>query len=1012
MWQIIKKASRPFLALFFVLAFLFSGFPSQALVNDILDRAADRNIVDSLYRATRDGNVIDKDIAGLLKPRVETAKAANFQMQSGYYMGTGASQAITGVGFQPQFILIKSNTTAGAGVFKTSAMPAANTAFFSAAADNTATQLSLNADGFTLGTLVNLNTTNVRYQWVAFAGSDCTSSGTFCVGQYTGNGSATQTVSTGFQPDMVIVKRTTAVAGHFRVTSHPANRASYFTTAADDTAGGLIQSFTASGFVVGSAIDNVNTATYNFIAFKSSSGVFAQGTYSGNATDNRSITGIGFQPDFVIVKNSTSATTANRGPAMSQLESHGDAASGIGDTTATTVNIIQAFQSDGFQIGGAARSNENTATFYYAAFGGAPDYSSSGTFVMDSGTYTGTGSNFSITGLSFAPDLVFIKEDAASSTVFRTRLMRGDITAHAGLATADFTLGITSLNSDGFSIGTSNIVNVSAHTYQWQAFGNAFNPYSNSGASDFAIGVYNGNGIDNRNITRTPFQPDFVVSKRNGASAAILRTAAQSGDLSVALSATAEAANQIQALNADGFQVGAASNVINTAGTLYRWFAFATSSHFAVNTYTGNATDNRSITGVGFQPDLTWIKRSTAVNGVLRPSTLAGDATQYFVSLANVADRIQTLESDGFQIGGNQTETNTNAATYRYAAWNGKQYAQQVYRFFANTDSADVGSALAAANATATLAATGDPFRLRLLLRVDSGNLFSSGQNFKLQFATSSGVCDTAFSGETYVDVSAATAIAYNNNASPADGASLTANANDPTDGGRTIVNQTYEEANNFTNSQSAVNDGQDGKWDFALIDNSAPADTAYCLRAVKSDGSLLDSYNIIPQITTASAGATVSCTTNIASTTFGTLSSAAVSTAASNASTTVTCGDAQGCTLTVQDAGDGSNPGLATTSPAYLIPSVSTTLVAGTQGYGIQATTTASGSGGTMTISAPYNVTSTVVSALFRTAVTLASSTATFTGREVVVRHLATVSATTQAGSYLDTITYSCTGN
>jgi hypothetical protein len=1010
MWRIIKKTFRPILALFFIVVSLLAGFPSQFLVNSISGQVADLNVVDSLYHAMQDGNVIDKNIASLLKPRVETARAADFQMQSGYYMGTGATQAITGVGFQPEFILIKSNTTAGVGVFKTSAMAATSTAFFSATADNATTQLALNSDGFTLGTLANLNTANIRYQWVAFSGSDCTSTGTFCVGQYTGNGAATQTVSTGFQPDLVIVKRTTAVAGHFRVTSHPANRASYFNTTADNTAGGLIQSFTATGFVVGSAIDNVNTGKYNFIAFKVSAGIFDEGTYTGNATDNRGITGVGFQPEFVFVKNSTSATTASRGPAMSMLENYGDGAMAIGDTTATTVNIIQAFQSDGFQIGAAARSNETGATFYYAAFAGVSAYSSSGTFVMDSGTYTGTGSNFSVTGLSFAPDLVIIKDNAASSTVFRTRLMRGDITAYTGLATTDFTLGITSLNTDGFSIGTRTIVNRSGGTYQWQAFGNAFNPYTNSGASDFAIGVLYGNGIDNRSITRTPFQPDFVVTKRNGASAAVLRTSIQSGDISVALSASAEAANQVQALNSDGFQVGT-SALVNTAAGLYRWFAFATSSHFAVNTYTGNATDNRSITGVGFQPDLVWIKRSTAVNGITRPSTLAGDASQYFVSTANVADRIQTLQVDGFQIGGNQTETNTSGGTYRYAAWDGKKYAQQVYRLFTNADSADVGTALAAVNSSSTLAAAGGAFRLRVLLRVDSGNLFSSGRDFKLQFAARSGSCDTGFSGETYADVTGATVIAYNNNASPADGVSLTANVNDPTDGGRTIVNNTYEEANNFTNAQGAVNDGQDGKWDFSLIDNSAPADTGYCLRVVKSDGSLLDSYNIIPEVVTAS-GSSVSCSTNTASTAFGTLTTGAVSTAATNASTTMTCSGGLGCTLTVQDAGNGASPGLATSTPAYLIPSSNTTLVAGTEGYGIRATTTAAGNGGSLAVGSAYNKNGNDVGGLTIAATTLASSTTAITGREVVTTHLAAIAAITQAASYTDTITYSCVGN
>lgn len=179
-------------------------------------------------------------------------------------------------------------------------------------------------------------------------------------------------------------------------------------------------------------------------------------------------------------------------------------------------------------------------------------------------------------------------------------------------------------------------------------------------------------------------------------------------------------------------------------------------------------------------------------------------------------------------------------------------FTQDGYRWFNNANSTDVGTALAAQNTAATLEYAGKAFRLRELLRVDNVGLSLSGATLKLQFAARSGTCDTAFSGETYADVTGATVIAYNNNAAPADGANLTANANDPTDGGRTIVNQTYEEANNFTNSTAAIPVGQDGKWDFSLIDNGASANTAYCLRAVTSTGAVLDTYSNIPEIITA----------------------------------------------------------------------------------------------------------------------------------------------------------------
>ena len=165
----------------------------------------------------------------------------------------------------------------------------------------------------------------------------------------------------------------------------------------------------------------------------------------------------------------------------------------------------------------------------------------------------------------------------------------------------------------------------------------------------------------------------------------------------------------------------------------------------------------------------------------------------------------------------------------------------------------------------------------------------------------------------------------------------------------------------------------------------------------------------------TASVTQTVACTTNISSTAFGTLSTAAVASSTPNASSSLSCNDGLGCTLSVQDQGNGASPGLATTSPAYLIPSTSGLLSAGTEGYGIQATTTAGGTGNAATVNTLYNVTSTApwTGALSRSATTLASSTAQLNGtRFFLVAHYASIGATTQSGSYSDTITYSCTGN
>ena len=173
---------------------------------------------------------------------------------------------------------------------------------------------------------------------------------------------------------------------------------------------------------------------------------------------------------------------------------------------------------------------------------------------------------------------------------------------------------------------------------------------------------------------------------------------------------------------------------------------------------------------------------------------------------------------------------------------------QAAYRWLANQNSVTPGAALAAQNEALINVTQGSQMRLRTLMHIGSDNLLSGPSAFKLQYAAKSGTCDTAFSGETYYDVTTTTPVAYHNNSTPANGAAISATANDPSHSGHTKVNQTYVEANNI-DILNNVPAGQDGMWDFSLtVPSDAPLNE-YCLRMVHADGSTLNTYTVIPEL-------------------------------------------------------------------------------------------------------------------------------------------------------------------
>ena len=96
--------------------------------------------------------------------------------------------------------------------------------------------------------------------------------------------------------------------------------------------------------------------------------------------------------------------------------------------------------------------------------------------------------------------------------------------------------------------------------------------------------------------------------------------------------------------------------------------------YFNTVIYTGNGT-GQSITGVGFQPDWTWIKRRSAAERHLLTDSIRGVTKLLFSSHTDAeatrTDQIQSFDTDGFTLG-NDGAGYSNISGNTYVSWNWK----------------------------------------------------------------------------------------------------------------------------------------------------------------------------------------------------------------------------------------------------------------------------------------------------------------------------------------------------
>ena len=324
--------------------------------------------------------------------------------------------------------------------------------------------------------------------------------------------------------------------------------------------------------------------------------------YSGNGS-TQSITGVGFQPDWVWVK------CRNNGKHHSIYDSVRGATkyiySNLNYAEVTDSNSLTSFDSDGFSVGtfGDVNGSFNYASWNWKANGTSTTNPSGGTITTTASvnttagfsvfTYTGNGSAAHVAhGLGVAPTVVIIKVRSTTDHWF---------VKHPGIASNEYLYlngdsakvsganawSATNPDATKIYIGTDGGVNASGVTYVCYAFA------EKQGYSKF--GSYTGNGNADGTFVYTGFRPAWVMIKKSSGTNEWgiwdnkRSTFNVTDDIIYANLDNTEATSNANGLDfvSNGFKIRASGDLFNGSSGSYIYMAF--SEHPFVGNDSGTA---------------------------------------------------------------------------------------------------------------------------------------------------------------------------------------------------------------------------------------------------------------------------------------------------------------------------------------------------------------------------------------------------------------------------------------
>jgi hypothetical protein len=317
--------------------------------------------------------------------------------------------------------------------------------------------------------------------------------------------------------------------------------------------------------------------------------------------------------------------------------------------------------------------------------------------------YVGNNSTNVITGVGFQPDFVWLKDRANANSHNLYDSVRGATKALISNATnAEITraTGLTSFDSDGFTLGSYGGHNESPEnvSWNWKADGTAVSntvgditsSVSANTTAEFSIVSYTGTGAVGTIGHGLGQLPAMIIFK-NRSSATDWMVFHKNSQSSYNFSATAFLTlNSTAAVNGTGvggvmndtapttslFTVGNDSRS-NGSGNSMIAYCFAEVKGFSkFGSYTGNGSTDGTFAYTGFKPAFVMIKRSSSTsNWVMFDNKRDIDNVCHNTVYANLSNAETTADgkdidmlSNGFKLRSSTTETNGSGSTYIYLA--------------------------------------------------------------------------------------------------------------------------------------------------------------------------------------------------------------------------------------------------------------------------------------------------------------------------------------------------------